>query len=99
MRFGLSSGRRRAVEMRRILIVDDHPRVRESLVIVLADLGDIRTAANGHEALLALEDFQADVVVLDLHMPVMDGREFASCYRRCPGPQAAIFLLSADGEV
>lgn len=85
--------------MYRILIVDDHPRVRDSLAILLADMGDVRTAADGREALLALESFQADVVVLDLHMPVMNGREFASCYRRWAEPRAAILLLSADGEV
>jgi len=81
------------------LIVDDHPRVREALSIVLAGLGDIRTAANGQEALLALEDFPADAIVLELHMPVMNGREFASRYRRCPGSKAAILLLSADRDI
>jgi two-component system chemotaxis response regulator CheY len=63
---------------RRVLVVDDDPDIRELLVSVLKDDGyDAVPAANGREALATLERFRADVVVLDLMMPVMDGWTFA----------------------
>lgn len=62
--------------MIRVLVVDDHSMVREGLASVLAAEGDIAvvaTAANGADALAAIEDVDVDVAVMDLSMPVMDG--------------------------
>ncbi|MDU0368133.1 response regulator transcription factor [Microbacterium sp. NPDC089180] len=62
--------------MIRVLVVDDHSMVREGLASVLAAEGDIAvvaTAANGVDALRAIEDVDVDVAVMDLSMPVMDG--------------------------
>jgi CheY-like chemotaxis protein len=58
-----------------ILIVDDDPAIRKMLVEVLALEGyPHETAANGQEALQKLGDGSPRVVLLDLLMPVMDGR-------------------------
>jgi CheY-like chemotaxis protein len=66
------------VGSRRVLVVDDDPDIRDMLVAILKDDGyEAVPAANGHEALAALDNFKADVVVLDLMMPVMDGWTFA----------------------
>ena len=66
------------VSPRRVLVVDDDPDIRELLVTALADDGYIaESAQNGRDALDVLERFDADVVVLDLMMPVMDGWTFA----------------------
>ena len=63
---------------RRVLVVDDDQDIRELLVSVLSDDGyEAASAQNGRDALDVLERWQADVVVLDLMMPVMDGWTFA----------------------
>ena len=63
----------------RVLVIEDDPTIREVLVEVLGEHGyDAVGAANGREALDAL-DGSADrpcVILLDLMMPVMDGRSF-----------------------
>jgi len=63
-----------------VLIVDDSAGTR--MVIERAirlsgdDIGDIRHAANGQEALLALREVWIDMIFSDVNMPVMDGWEF-----------------------
>lgn len=60
----------------RILIADDHPIVRDGLEAVLATQVDFRvigSAANGREVLEILAGQPADILLLDLEMPVMDG--------------------------
>jgi len=61
-----------------ILVVEDDSDLRETLLDVLDRAGfDVVIAANGLEALATLEGGRrAALVLLDLHMPVMDGLEF-----------------------
>lgn len=62
--------------MIRTILVDDHAMVREGLASVLTQDGDIVVVAsvgNGAEAVSAVQQHPADVVVMDLSMPVMDG--------------------------
>ena len=67
----------------RVLVVDDDLDVRELLVSVLSDDGyEAQSARNGREALALLEHWKADVVILDLRMPVMDGWTFAEQMRQ-----------------
>lgn len=61
---------------KRILVVDDEPEVRQLMEHFLTQRGyEVRIAENGQLALAALDTFRADVVLLDMHMPVMDGLE------------------------
>lgn len=61
---------------KRILVVDDEPEVRELMEHFLTQRGyDVRIAENGKLALAALDSFMPDVVLLDMHMPEMDGLE------------------------
>jgi CheY-like chemotaxis protein len=60
----------------RILVVDDDPRVRSALVRSLARQHDVHAAANGAEAITLIERGpEFDVVLMDLEMPVMNGRD------------------------
>jgi DNA-binding NarL/FixJ family response regulator len=60
----------------RVLIVDDHPVVRDGLRGMLGgqpDLTVVGEAADGREALAAISQHEPDVVLMDLRMPVLDG--------------------------
>jgi CheY-like chemotaxis protein/anti-sigma regulatory factor (Ser/Thr protein kinase) len=66
----------------RILLIDDSPDARELLMQLLAGhASELRAAANGREALEVLQDFEPDLVITDLVMPVMDGMEFLEVFR------------------
>ncbi len=58
----------------RVLLVEDDTLNQEVAVALLAQLGiEAVTAANGREALDMLDDAEFDAVLMDVHMPVMDG--------------------------
>jgi DNA-binding NarL/FixJ family response regulator len=81
----------------RILIVDDHPIVREGLPPLLQAHPEIQvvgTAENGQEGLEMLEMLSPDVVLLDLSMPKMGGLEALRLYHeRLPGVRVVIFSM------
>ena len=60
----------------RVLVVDDHPVVRQGLVAMLEEAPDILVvgqAGNGQEALAVFRQEQPDATLMDLRMPQMDG--------------------------
>lgn len=69
----------------RILVVDDDPDLRSSLVEVLEGEGyEVSCAKNGEEALGALAGGAPSAILLDLTMPVMDGWTFRDRQRLDP---------------
>jgi DNA-binding NarL/FixJ family response regulator len=83
-----------------ILVVDDQPRARKSLKALLAtwpQVGDIREASNGREALRWVEELQPDLVLMDVRMPGMDGLE-ATAQIKAQWPQLKVLLLSMYAE-
>ncbi len=80
-----------------VLIVDDEPQVRRFLRTSLPAAG-FRwiEAATGAEALSLAEQYVPDVVLLDLGLPDMEGREVARALRRWSS--APILVLSARGQ-
>jgi len=58
-----------------ILVVDDEQGARESLEVILEDDYQVLTAESGQEALETLKKTPVDVILLDVHMPEMDGLE------------------------
>lgn len=73
-------------QLPRVLIVDDDNRIRELLALALEGEGyEARGAANGREALTVLDGWRADLIVLDLVMPDMDGRAFLNDQHRVHG--------------
>jgi two-component system, chemotaxis family, chemotaxis protein CheY len=81
----------------RILVVEDDELLRETLAEVLVDDGhEVRTAANGADALAQLETWEPQLIVLDLMMPVMDGFAFRDeQLRRGLRPEVPVLVLSA----
>ncbi len=62
---------------KRVLVVDDHPLLREVQVLLLREAGYAATALSGaREALDRLADLRPDLIVLDLSMPDMNGYQF-----------------------
>ncbi|MFT4174833.1 MAG: ATP-binding protein [Rhodocyclaceae bacterium] len=81
----------------RTLIVDDNRDAAESLCMLLQLQGlDVLTRHDGHAALKALETYAADVVILDIGMPHMDGYELARRIRGNPAT-AAMTLVAVTG--
>jgi PAS domain S-box-containing protein len=83
----------------RVLVVDDNHDAAESLGVLLALLGvEARTAYDGPAALMALDDFQPAVILLDLGMPGMDGYEVAQRVRQHPhGRRITLVALTGWG--
>jgi DNA-binding response OmpR family regulator len=89
--------------MAQILVVDDDPTVREVVVSYLrANQHDVREAPDGETALRLADELAADLVVLDLMLPGIDGLEVCRRLRAGHGPAASvpvIFLTARDGEI
>jgi DNA-binding response OmpR family regulator len=84
--------------MAQILVVDDDPTVREVVVSSLrANQHDVREAPDGETALQLADELAADLVVLDLMLPGIDGLEV--CRRlRDAGPVPIIMLTALGAE-
>jgi DNA-binding response OmpR family regulator len=84
--------------MAQILVVDDDPTVREVVVSYLrANQHDVREAPDGETALRLADELAADLVVLDLMLPGIDGLEV--CRRlRDAGPVPIIMLTALGAE-
>jgi len=77
-----------------ILVVDDEPAVRDSLVMLLTASGFKATSAvNGFDALLQLKRKVPAIVLSDLNMPQMSGFELLSVLRR-RFPQISVIAMS-----
>ena len=85
----------------RVLLVDDHPVVRNGLSLMLKYEPDMKAAGeanNGFEALEFYRQERPDIVLMDLRMPVMNGVE-ATIQIRTEFPAARIILLTTyDGD-
>jgi CheY-like chemotaxis protein len=66
----------------RVLVVDDDEDQRSSMVEVLRDDGySARSAVNGQDGIALTRLWRPDVILLDLEMPMMDGRAFRRTQR------------------
>ncbi len=82
--------------MIRVMIVDDQDLIRDSLKIVLGineDMEVVGTARSGEELLALLENQQADVILMDVRMPHMDG-VMATKAVKAKYPQIKIIILT-----
>jgi len=85
-----------------VFVVDDEAPARNRLKELLADcnaqlpLEVVGEASNGREALEQLSEINADVVLIDIRMPQMDGIELAQHLNKLPQPPAIIFTTAYD---
>ncbi len=81
----------------RVLVVDDNIEAAESLALLLTSLGmDVRTAWDGPSALAEHQKFGAQMIILDIGMPGMDGFEVARRIRAVPA-NASVKLVALTG--
>lgn len=87
--------------MIRILIVDDHPIVRNGLRGAFADVPDIEVAGeapNGREAVTEATRLGVDVVLMDLRMPEVDGVQAIAALGRTAPSARVLVLTTFDSE-
>jgi DNA-binding NarL/FixJ family response regulator len=80
----------------RIIVADDQASVREGLVLLLGGLPGIdvvASAANGARAIELVAEHQPDAILLDLHMPVLDGTQ-ATRRLTAEHPNVAVVILT-----
>jgi CheY-like chemotaxis protein len=79
------------------LVVDDQPENRQLLMLLLAPVGfEIRTAADGAEAVAQCQEWVPHLVLMDLRMTGMDGYEATRRLRAAHGTTVKIIALSAS---
>ncbi|WP_432734876.1 S16 family serine protease [Maridesulfovibrio sp. FT414] len=82
-----------------LIIADDEPIARENLSIIFEHEGfAVRTVANGLEAVAAMEDDPADIVLTDLKMEAMDGLELLGVLRS-RWPDTGVIMLTGYATV
>jgi DNA-binding NarL/FixJ family response regulator len=85
----------------RLLIVDDHPIMRDGLRGVFTDDADFEVvgeAGDGAEAVKLAQRVQADVILMDLRMPVMGGVEAITKLRELGHPARVLILTTYDTD-
>ncbi|MGA5105121.1 response regulator [Streptomyces cellulosae] len=85
----------------RVAVVDDQPLIRAGFSMVLAGQNDIEVvgeAENGQQALDLLDTVDADVVIMDVRMPVMDGIQATERLMRRENPPGVLVLTTFDDD-
>ena len=83
----------------RLLVVDDKPTNRQLLIKLLVPFGfEVQEAANGREAVEIYQQWQADLVFMDMRMPVMDGYEATRQIKSLAGDKSC-FVVAVTASV
>lgn len=84
----------------KILVADDHPVNRNMMKMLLGALGHtVDVVDDGAQACAATEAEVYDLVLMDLHMPVMDGLEAISIIGSRQRPPPRLVVVTADHTV
>ena len=86
--------------MNKVLVVDDNKQNREACQIALEDCFELKFAVDGKEGLLKTKQFDPDVILLDIMMPVMDGCEMLRQLKNDSElSELPVLMLTADANV
>src|SRR4051794_3324403 len=78
-----------------VLVIDDEDDIRDMVFLVLTEEGYRVEAVDGAAALQRVRRETYGLILLDLHIPVMDGRCFAAAYQSFFTFQAPLVVMSA----
>ncbi len=84
-----------------MLIIDDHPAMRELLgrVLTAAGAASVREAEDGETAFALLAERMAGLILVDQNMGGMSGLEFVRRFRTTHGARAVLLMLSGQEDV
>ncbi|WP_442775729.1 ATP-binding protein [Sphaerotilus montanus] len=82
-----------------VLVTDDHPVNRKFMQVLLERLGHrVLLATNGEEAVVIVREQPCDLVLMDVHMPVMDGLTAARTIRSLPLPASRVLIVALTAD-
>jgi CheY-like chemotaxis protein len=86
--------------MASILIVEDHPTMRDAMRLVLEEDGhQVEEASDGEVGIAMVRDHAPDVVLLDLNIPVVSGDEVLETLKADPTTsEVLVVVVTATGE-
>jgi two-component system, NarL family, response regulator NreC len=82
----------------RILIVDDHALIRKGIMAILKNHDssfDLHEAEDGVRAILKAEEVDPEIILLDYHMPKLNGAQAATILKKA-SPRSKIIIVSMD---
>jgi pilus assembly protein CpaE len=85
----------------RVLAVDDSATIRETLSVLVdaqPDMELVGTAASGHEAVRRAAELQPDIVLMDIHMPDLDGIQ-ATWLVSSRAPHGAVIMVTSEERI
>lgn len=85
---------------KKIVVVEDEPALRELYVEVIKGAGfEVSSAGNGQEGLTLISSFHPDLILLDLMMPIMDGKTMLMKLRDIPEfKRTPVIVLTNAGD-
>jgi DNA-binding response OmpR family regulator len=90
----------KGLPMKKILVVDDDPDIRDAIATVLKTAYQIEKAGSGTEALKQLSTFTPDLVILDVMMETNStGFDLARQIKKQPSPPKILMLTGVDKEM
>ena len=86
--------------MANVLIVEDHPTMRDAMRLVLEEDGhQVEEAVDGEHGIAMVKEHPPDVVLLDLSIPVVSGSEVLQALKADPATAAVlVVIVTATGE-
>jgi len=86
---------------RKILIADDDPTIRSLVTDIMGAQGyHVESVEDGQEAVKLLGQEKFDLVIMDVHMPRMEGPQALEVIRRTPGcEKVGVIMLTSEGAM
>ncbi len=82
-----------------VLVVDDTDEIRENITTFLElENYPVASAGDGLAALKAVSEADHSLILLDIHMPIMNGFEFLSAYDRQLRPHTPVIIISSESH-